>query len=399
MALQRFEIPESIWESYDRMDPKKNIELTKSNGEAIHLNEVVKLPNYVLYDGPGDFQLIERNDLFEMCGFDEEMLLGWHVDSNISKRLFLKHGTIGDALPFIFGYHCDHTRQITPMHKHKSPENDMNRFVWQCNDYIASHQKDSWGLNDVEIEEYSLKSNFTTRVSDVIKKTIDNPQLELTNSSLIPETFDRESASPKHIYPFLIDLISSMRNDLQIVWLGEIDELFNLFKEGVKNLKFSKEIIIFSDKDIGYKEFKDADCFICNFGMSHATSPLFKEEIFNSYLYLIELENIAIDQNKVPRKFITINAMHSTFETLITSTIIAAKTPYSLRLRHGFIDKDFLSNINKISNNDPAKKFFYTSETRSKILAKLRETKLISFSKKIINILFWRNSITRSSVN
>ena len=52
--------------------------------------------NFVLYDGPGDFQLIERNDLFKYDGFDEQMILGWHVDSNIARRLGIVYGAVGD---------------------------------------------------------------------------------------------------------------------------------------------------------------------------------------------------------------------------------------------------------------------------------------------------------------
>ena len=108
--VPRFEIPETLWESFNRRDPKGVIKLIKSYGEKLHLNEVVYGYKWIKYDAPGDFQLIERKDLFELNGFDEKMLLGWHVDSNISKRLFLKYGQVNDALPFVYGYHCDHTR-------------------------------------------------------------------------------------------------------------------------------------------------------------------------------------------------------------------------------------------------------------------------------------------------
>ena len=75
-----------------------------------------------------------------------KMLLGWHVDSNISKRLFLKYGQVNDALPFVYGYHCDHTRQVTPMHSSNSPQNDLDRFVFQVNDPIIREQEKNWGL-------------------------------------------------------------------------------------------------------------------------------------------------------------------------------------------------------------------------------------------------------------
>ena len=65
---------------------------------------------------PGDFQLIEHNDLVEIHRFNEDMLLGWHVNSNIAKRCLL-HGKIGDLSDLIFGYTAtthDSQHQNTP---------------------------------------------------------------------------------------------------------------------------------------------------------------------------------------------------------------------------------------------------------------------------------------------
>ena len=67
----RFEIPETLWESFNRRDHKGVIKLIKSYGEKLHLNEVVYGYKWIKYDAPGDFQLIERKDLFELNGFDE----------------------------------------------------------------------------------------------------------------------------------------------------------------------------------------------------------------------------------------------------------------------------------------------------------------------------------------
>ena len=86
----RFEIPESLWETFDRADPIRTIEDVRALGVLARLNEVVYGSDLILYDGPGDFQLVERSDLFEIDGFDERMILGWHVDSNLAKRLSLR---------------------------------------------------------------------------------------------------------------------------------------------------------------------------------------------------------------------------------------------------------------------------------------------------------------------
>ena len=125
----RIEIPEALWESFDRKASRSIIDTVRHWGSSLHLNEIVLGSKFIRYDGPGDFQLLLRGDLFKNHGFDEEMLLGWHVDSNIAARMLLKYGEVGDFGTEIYGYHCDHTRQVTPAHSHTRVQNDWRRFV------------------------------------------------------------------------------------------------------------------------------------------------------------------------------------------------------------------------------------------------------------------------------
>ena len=76
-------------------------------------------------DAPGDFQLFTREDALKIGGFDEDMMLGWHCDSNLNKRLMMLNGKTNDASNYLDGFHCDHTRQVTPMHKSGSKSNDL----------------------------------------------------------------------------------------------------------------------------------------------------------------------------------------------------------------------------------------------------------------------------------
>ena len=126
-GLPRFEIPETIWESYQRMDPRSTILKTRELGQELHLNEVVK--DNFQFDSPGDFQLIERQDLFDNYGFDERIMNGTHIDSNINKRLAIKYGSISDASSLLLGYHCNHTRLITTHHKYNPKMKNSDEFV------------------------------------------------------------------------------------------------------------------------------------------------------------------------------------------------------------------------------------------------------------------------------
>jgi len=371
----RFEIPESIWETYDRLNPRSIIEATKINGEELHLNEVINSHEWILYDGPGDFQLIQRKDLFEINGFDENMLLGWHVDSNLSKRLFLKYGSIKDALPFVFGYHCDHTRQITPMHKHNSPQNDLNDFVYNVHKIKAEHQSKSWGMPNVDIEEISLKSRSIYNFRKILKEVIDKPQKELTNSYYLQTHFNKIKFSPQHVLPFLVDLYASMKKDIRILWVGEKDELFNLFSKALKKLNFLYEIEIFSPKELK-KGFKHIDSFIFHFAFPIANPDDIDHELIKNYVKIIKLESRWIKNENKPRRFAIINSLFNYYEPYINLTLKAAKTPFSTRIRHGFID---IENIKKIDSKtfDNTKRFFFGKNNRSKLLEIIRKNNLI----------------------
>ena len=170
--IPRFEIPETLWETFDRMDPVKTIDSISRWGRAAHLNEIVFGAPTIKYDGPGDFQLIERDDLFRINGFDEKMLRGWHVDSNMAKRLHLIYGEVGDLVDEVFGYHCDHTRQVTPMHHANRVENDLGDFV----DGVVASQKtiqaETWGCAGDEIEEIRLNQTRNICYLDAMKAVI-----------------------------------------------------------------------------------------------------------------------------------------------------------------------------------------------------------------------------------
>ena len=182
----RIEIPETLWESYDRLDPAGVIAETRHWGSAAHLDEIVYGSDTILYDGPGDFQLILRRDLFEIHGFHEGMLLGWHLDSNIFKRLGFLRTSIGDAAQAVFGYHCDHTRQVTPAHAHKSPENDQTRFVDGVTSAPLPEQSQSWGLADLELEEVSLDRSVNRTFRRALSLAISEP-LTLPLTGLLPK--------------------------------------------------------------------------------------------------------------------------------------------------------------------------------------------------------------------
>ncbi|MEI7794905.1 MAG: hypothetical protein WCI83_09700, partial [Thermoleophilia bacterium] len=156
-CLPRFEIPEWLWESVPRNDPHRMIELLHDWGERIGLDEVTLGHDWILYDAPGDFQLVRRELMEEVHGFDEEMIHGWHVDSNLWKRIYNRTGHIGTLYPDIAGYHTNHNRTLTRLMEAQSTGNDLGHFVYEVEHSSLSAQADTWGFQGVDVTEVPLR--------------------------------------------------------------------------------------------------------------------------------------------------------------------------------------------------------------------------------------------------
>ncbi len=69
--------------------------------------------------------------MFEIHGFDESMLLGWHCDSNLAARLALYRGRVDTLIDKVFGYHCDHTRVAAASNKGRQTRmNNQDQYIW-----------------------------------------------------------------------------------------------------------------------------------------------------------------------------------------------------------------------------------------------------------------------------
>jgi hypothetical protein len=362
--LPRFELPETLWEGFDRRDPRAAIEQTRTLGQRLWLNEIVKGPDFVKYDAPGDFQLLARDDLFGIDGFDEEMLLGWHVDSNIARRLHLLHGGTGDVLEHLYGYHCGHTRQITPAHRHRSQANSYDRFVKNVRESALPAQRDSWGLAGEEIEEVTLASSthhdYVRGLCTALKDDAQPP----AEASYTVETFDRVTYDARHVLPYLADLLAPAPRHWTAAWIGGRGDMFQLFSEVWREFGFKGRVLVpewashllpqaitgritpASVADIG----ETADVVIVDFGVpSHSLGATASDRadgrrdravdalVRRDFSDLVVTERARLARQASPRRFICINAVHNAHERAVLEAIAAPATPFSGRLRHGFV--------------------------------------------------------------
>ena len=155
-CLPRFEIPEWLWESVPRTAPGEMIRLLDEWGEGIGLDEVTLGHDWILYDAPGDFQLLRRPLIEEIQAFDEEMIHGWHVDSNLWRRVHNRIGDIGTLYPDIAGYHTNHNRTLTRLMNAQPTGNDLGRFVYSVRHSDLPAQADNWGFAGEDIPEVRL---------------------------------------------------------------------------------------------------------------------------------------------------------------------------------------------------------------------------------------------------
>lgn len=355
--LPRFEIPESLWESFNRYEPGGVIEQVRSLSRVAHLNDIVEVDDVIRFDAPGDFQLIERDDLFKISGFHEGMLLGWHVDSNIAKRLFLLYGETRDMTDKLFGYHCDHTRQVTPAHRKDSASNDFDVFVSDVTSPYVPEQADSWGLPDTEIEEVRLGQATAHGYVEAIRSSIPSPQAAPTVSSIAPAVYDKVSYSAAHVLPFLVDLFVSAPPGFRIGWVGSNPELLAMFRTFWESMGRVVDIQVFEPDsgvlgrklDGSHAESLEAlsdgvDALIFDYnevaaGSDDGQAKKLLAEIRSTFISLAALENERLRLGHAPRRFVAVNAFHNAFEQTTTNLLNVAKTPFNARIRQGFVVK------------------------------------------------------------
>jgi hypothetical protein len=369
--LARCELPESLWETLDRRDAAGTIAQVEHWGRQFHLNELTghELP-YLRFDAPGDFQLMLRTDAFRLHGFDERMLVGYHVDSNIARRLHLLYGTCGDVEPDLLGYHCDHTRQVTPAHRHDAVENDLHRFVLDLQDpFDAAPQAETWGLAGDPVEDIRLDGSRTTYL-DALTATITTPMPAPTRTEVGAAGIEQTDYDPNHVLPFLLDALVEYPRDTILGWFGSRADTLALFAQAWRALGFTAPILAptdapwlgatlpeavarATDDDI----LAQSHLFVLDGGLPPGRDPTIAppqtpelRHVSRALAAVAAAERRLMAQrndpatrdalpphHQTPRRVIGVNGFLNTWELQFAAVIGAAKSPGSTRIRQGFV--------------------------------------------------------------
>lgn len=245
--IPRFELPEMLWEAaFDRRDPVGNLAKLRDWAVRFHLNQVVHNFMPMKYDALGDFQAALREDMFAIHGFDEEMLLGWHCDSNLAARLALYRGRVETLIDKVFGYHCDHTRVAAANNKGRQTRmNDQDRFIWDVSSPYLPAQAETWGWPDVDIEEIRLDRDtsyerYTTGLAAAMEPAVE----PYRTTSLEWHLYEDLSYDLLHTLPFVCDQVLTYPRSTAVMVVAGRPEFASRFLLAWRGMGFSGPVLI-----------------------------------------------------------------------------------------------------------------------------------------------------------
>ncbi|MBX9945511.1 MAG: hypothetical protein K2Y40_15615 [Reyranella sp.] len=245
--IPRFELPEMLWEAaFDRRDPVGNLVKLREWAVRFHLNQVVHNFMPMKYDALGDFQAALREDMFAIHGFDEDMLLGWHCDSNLAARLALYRGRVETLIDKVFGYHCDHTRVAAANNKGRQTKmNDQNRFIWDVSSPYLPAQADTWGWPDIEIEEVRLDRDTSyERYTAGLSVAIEPATEAYRTTSLEWQLYSDLSYDLPHTLPFVCDQVLTYPRTTAVMLVAARAEFVTRFAKAWRGMGFTGPILL-----------------------------------------------------------------------------------------------------------------------------------------------------------
>jgi hypothetical protein len=379
--LPRFEVPEGFWERLSRTDPAAAIAAMGENGKRFHINEIVWGIDDNLFEAPGDFQLFLREDLYAIEGFDERMLVGWHVDSNIARRMRLHRGEVKNLFPKLSGYHCGHTRQATALHGGNRTQNDFEFFVTGITDPVAHHQAGQWGAPDEDIEEIRLDRPdlyFTGMAAAVPEPGPGHSEVVYNETS-----FGRIDVDTDHALPHLCDLLFNFPAGQRIFFFGADARLLKGvrdFLEGagrgpqflLTDLALSPDMSALDPALWGPclrslpEALEEADLLLLQYPSAslepedtRLEAEWWCQRVFNMFAAQERLRPVS-----ARRRIVVLNAIHTGITNLVEATLAPTVTPFSSRLRQGFVIDDAAATA---SQRNPLESPIYARLGRSQL--------------------------------
>jgi len=234
----RYEIPEYIWEVFDKRNPKAtNQALGKLSETTPIMLDLTTSPtddktdNLLFADAIGDFQLAPR-EMWELIqGFPEDMLNGWHVDSRAAVQMIRKSGKESKILPKRFGlktFHQNHLRSLT--HFHSNTTMNSGSLISEPYDNNAS-----WGIKETEIYNYFFQ-DFDHNLSTLKFKPTKNIEVSHLQSAHNNNFYNVDRA-----LLFLMDELNGLKPNDRITLVSANENLIEKMVLMGKTLKITVE--------------------------------------------------------------------------------------------------------------------------------------------------------------
>jgi len=266
-SIPRYELPEWLWERLPRTDPTRALAEVARLGPGLRLDEPTLSYEWIRFDAPGDFQLVLRTDFFAIGGFDEDMLLGYHVDSNLSRRMLLHRGTIETLESGVSGYHCNHNRTPTVYHGTR-PVNDPQRFLLALERAELPKQAETWGLVDVDVDEVPLRRRVALDVADTVMAVLAAASGDRLTSDATQAAFTLGYDSA-HVLPFIADGLVFLPSSATVAYVGANALLEAMLSDLVERLDLDTPLAVppLDDRDAVDDVLVSTDVVVVDLGL------------------------------------------------------------------------------------------------------------------------------------
>jgi hypothetical protein len=350
-GLPRFELPEWLWERLPRSDPGPAMDEIRRLGPDLRLDEPTLSNEWIRFDAPGDFQLVLREDFFAIDGFDEEMILGYHIDSNFSKRMILHRGSIESLEGELSGYHCNHNRTPTVYHGAKTVTNDLKRFFLSVKRAELPAQRETWGLVDEALEEVPIRERSGGQFADTVLAAASN-----STGPRIPSDAGRVPFEPTydsgHVLPFVADSIAVTPPNATIGYVGANPVLQESLEGVVAQLGGGRSLMIADvDEPSSVDEVaRTADVFVVDLGLDRslvsvsvradqepAELPATLAQAFLALERLVNFERPRVGRGEHSRRFVLVHSWTVFWDKYVLAHLDCSHTTAHSRVRRATV--------------------------------------------------------------
>jgi hypothetical protein len=352
-GIPRIPVAEAIWDNWNRLDPLSVINELKTYEKTL-IPKICVYSNDVLFDAPGDFQLVDRTSMFKVKGFDESMIRGWHVDSNLVRRLEILGIKISAIDKYLDGFHCEHNREMTHFFK-RSITNDLKVYFDDVKHYGANNN--NWGLKNLKLEKIEFNDLHKLKINRSLRTLSTKPELRIKNNMKNFINWNSSESDKLFKMPINIFIGHIVENILMLepnsrILVLQLDETFNShFIKILKSLRKDVKYLVFNAKKHYLEflfEFTKSENKLVIFNLSFNEGLKVSERfnlsmsdvsnLKNASLVLYEIGKILKGEkndNLKNCKFLTVNATYNIFSHLVSQICFDNPNAMASRVRVG----------------------------------------------------------------